>query len=145
MRKRMKGLFVPVDPQNYLPRLTILENVLYGKVSAMAGVQGELIEDIVAEVLEEKGLKRLVAETILDVKTSLEPMSLAICAISSVASRFTLFARRESRSHSSGLVIAAQWKIISGLFWRHRSPSASLSERSSFRASVPSGTDGCEL
>ena len=71
MRKRMKRLFVPVDPQNYLPRLTILENLLYGKVSAMAGVQGELIEDIVAEVLEEKGLKRLVAETILDVKTGL--------------------------------------------------------------------------
>ncbi len=71
MRERMKDLFVPVAPENYLPRLTLLENVLYGRISAMAGVQGELIEDIVAQVIEEHGLKRQVAETVLDARIGL--------------------------------------------------------------------------
>jgi putative ABC transport system ATP-binding protein len=77
MRERMKDLFVPVAPENYLPRLTMMENVLYGRISGMAGVQGELIEDIVAEIVAENGLKRLVAETILDVQTGLGGANLA--------------------------------------------------------------------
>ena len=77
MRARMKDLFVPVAPENYLPRLTLMENVLYGRISAIAGVQGELIEDIAAQVLDENGLKRLVAETILDVRTGLGGSNLA--------------------------------------------------------------------
>ncbi|MFK7763593.1 MAG: ABC transporter transmembrane domain-containing protein [Roseobacter sp.] len=71
MRERMQDLFVPVAPENYLPRLTLMENALYGRISSIAGVQGELIEDIVAELIEEKGLKRLVAETVLDIQTGL--------------------------------------------------------------------------
>ncbi|MEM9307216.1 MAG: ABC transporter transmembrane domain-containing protein [Pseudomonadota bacterium] len=77
MRERMKDLFVPADPENYLPRLSILENVLYGRVSDMAGVQGELVEDVVAEILDEKGLKRHVSEIIMDVKTGLGGANLA--------------------------------------------------------------------
>ena len=77
MRERMKDLFVPVDPQNYLPRLTVLENLLYGRIAAVAGVQGELIEDIVAETLEEHGLKRMIAETTLDIRTGLGGSNLA--------------------------------------------------------------------
>ncbi len=77
MRARMKDLFVSVAPENYLPRLTLMENVLYGRISAIAGVQGELIEDIAAQVLDENGLKRLVAETILDVRTGLGGSNLA--------------------------------------------------------------------
>ncbi|MGZ2255812.1 ABC transporter transmembrane domain-containing protein [Roseobacter sp. A03A-229] len=77
MRERMRGLFVPILPENYLPRLTLIENALYGRVSSMAGVQGELIEDLVAEVLSKHGLKRQVAETILDVKTGLGGTNLA--------------------------------------------------------------------
>ncbi|MFK7745685.1 MAG: ABC transporter transmembrane domain-containing protein [Roseobacter sp.] len=77
MRNRTKDLFVPIAPENYLPRLTLMENVLYGRISAIAGVQGELIEDIVAEAIEESGLKRYVAETILDVETGLGGANLA--------------------------------------------------------------------
>ncbi len=77
MRERMQDLFVPVAPDNYLPRLTLLENALYGRISAMAGVQGELIEDIVSQIIEEKGLKRLVAETVLDVHTGLGGSNIA--------------------------------------------------------------------
>ncbi|MEP2642530.1 ABC transporter transmembrane domain-containing protein [Roseobacter sp.] len=71
MRTRMRELFIPVQPENYLPRLTLLENALYGRISAIAGVRGKLVEDLVAEVLTESGLKRQVAETILDIKTGL--------------------------------------------------------------------------
>ena len=77
MRERMKDLFVPVAPENYLPRLTLMENVLFGRISAVAGVQGELIEDIVAEVLGDHGLKRYVAETVLDIRTGLGGSNLA--------------------------------------------------------------------
>ncbi|MCV3270129.1 ABC transporter transmembrane domain-containing protein [Roseobacter sinensis] len=77
MRERMRGLFVPIAPENYLPRLSLMENALYGRISAIAGVQGELIEDLVAEVLSEHGLKRQVAETVLDVKTGLGGTNLA--------------------------------------------------------------------
>lgn len=77
MRERMQDLFVPVAMDNYLPRLTLMENALYGRISAMAGVQGELIEDLVGEVLAEHGLKRQVAETILDIRTGLGGTNLA--------------------------------------------------------------------
>ncbi len=77
MRERMKDMFVAVAPENYLPRLTLMENVLYGRISALAGVQGELIEDVVVEVLAEHGLKRSVSETILDVQTGLGGANLA--------------------------------------------------------------------
>ncbi|WP_298840492.1 ABC transporter transmembrane domain-containing protein [uncultured Roseobacter sp.] len=77
MRARAQDLFVPITPDNYLPRLSIMENVLYGKISAVAGVQGELVEDVVAEVLTRHELKRLVAETILDVPTGLGGANLA--------------------------------------------------------------------
>ncbi|MEO9649581.1 MAG: ABC transporter transmembrane domain-containing protein [Roseobacter sp.] len=77
MRERMKDLFVPVEPDNYLPRLTLMENVLYGRISAIAGVQGELIEDIVAKIIDEAGLKRLVVEIMLDMQTGLGGSKLA--------------------------------------------------------------------
>lgn len=77
MRERMKDMFIEVAPENYFPRLTLMENVLYGRISAVAGVQGELIEDLVAEVLAEHELKRPVSETILDIKTGLGGSNLA--------------------------------------------------------------------
>ena len=77
IREHVKEMFIPITPDTYLPRLTLMENALYGRVSAMAGVQGEMIEDIVAEVLEKNGLKRLVSETILDVNVGLGGSNLA--------------------------------------------------------------------
>ncbi len=71
LRARTRGLFVPVSPENYLPRLTLMENALYGRLSAIAGLQGEVVEDVVADVLSEHGLRREVAETLLDVPTGL--------------------------------------------------------------------------
>ncbi|MEM6886717.1 MAG: ABC transporter transmembrane domain-containing protein [Pseudomonadota bacterium] len=77
IRERARDLFVPIAPENYLPRLSLLENALYGRISGIAGLQGELVEDVVAEVLTERGLKRRVAETLFNVRTGLGGANLA--------------------------------------------------------------------
>lgn len=71
LRDQMQGFFVPVDPDNFLPRMTLLENALYGRISMVAGAKGELIEDIVADLIRGKGLRRRVAETAFDIRTGL--------------------------------------------------------------------------
>ncbi|MEL7099186.1 MAG: ABC transporter transmembrane domain-containing protein [Pseudomonadota bacterium] len=71
LRTRTAGMFIPVAPENYLPRLSILENALYGRVSAMAGAKAEAIEDVVAELLVERDMRQLVAETVFDIETGL--------------------------------------------------------------------------
>ncbi|MEO0390324.1 MAG: ABC transporter transmembrane domain-containing protein, partial [Pseudomonadota bacterium] len=70
--RRMAGdMFIPIAPENYLPRLTILENAIYGAVSGMAGAKAAQVEDVIAELMVEKDLRRLVAETIFDIPTGL--------------------------------------------------------------------------
>ncbi len=71
LRARTSNMFIPIEPTNYLPRLTVMENALYGRISAMAGSKREEIENLVADVLVEKGLKRYVAEVIFDLETTL--------------------------------------------------------------------------
>jgi putative ABC transport system ATP-binding protein len=71
LRERTDNFFVPISPDTYLPRLTLLENALYGRISMVAGTKAELIEDLVAELLNESGIRRLVAETVFDIPTGL--------------------------------------------------------------------------
>ncbi len=71
LRDLMADMFVPIAPENYLPRLTILENALYGRVSAMAGARAREVEDLVSQLLVEEGLQGLVAETVFDIPTGL--------------------------------------------------------------------------
>ena len=71
LRKAAGDLFVKVDEDTYLPRLTLLENLIYGRVSNMAGARGDLVEDIVAEVLDAHGLRQYVVETIWDIETGI--------------------------------------------------------------------------
>ncbi len=71
MREQVKNLFIPIAPENYLPRLTVLENLLYGRISSMAGLQEDLVQDIVASVLEENGLKQLISTNLFDVPTAI--------------------------------------------------------------------------
>ena len=71
LRERARDLFVPIAPENYLPRLTVLENLLYGRISSMAGLQGEVLQDLVAEVLEEHDLKQLISVNLFDEKTAI--------------------------------------------------------------------------
>lgn len=71
LREQIGRLFVPIAPETYLSRLTLLENALYGRVSALAGAKADLIEDVVAGLLTEKGMRRHVAEVNFDLPTGL--------------------------------------------------------------------------
>ncbi|KIN63070.1 ABC transporter, permease protein [Sulfitobacter noctilucicola] len=71
LREQTADLFVPVSPEIYLPRLTLLENLLYGRISAMAGLQADLVRDVVADVLVKHDLKQMVSQTLFDVHTAI--------------------------------------------------------------------------
>ena len=71
LREQIGCLFVPIAPETYLSRLTLLENALYGRVSALAGAKADLIEEVVAGLLTEKGMRRHVAEVNFDLPTGL--------------------------------------------------------------------------
>lgn len=68
---RFSKLFVPFSKENLAPGFTVLENAIFGKISASAAAQRNELVDLVAETLLEAGLKRLVAELIYDVPTQL--------------------------------------------------------------------------
>lgn len=71
LRDHARNLFVPIAPENYLPRLTVLENAIYGRLSGMAGLQADLVQDVVVKVMEEHDLKRLVSVNLFDVPTAI--------------------------------------------------------------------------
>lgn len=70
MVQQLGGLFEPINPQKYIPIMTVMGNAIFGRISRMAGAREELIEDIVVQVLCEHGLRRLAAESIHDLATS---------------------------------------------------------------------------
>jgi ABC-type multidrug transport system fused ATPase/permease subunit len=71
LRDLVGGDFVPVSEDAYVPRLTVVENALFGRVSLMAGAKVDEIEDLVAEVLVEAGLRRRIATVIYDLPAGL--------------------------------------------------------------------------
>jgi putative ABC transport system ATP-binding protein len=71
LRGALGEMFVPLSPDSYLPRLTVMENALYGRVSLMAGAHAEEIEDVVAQAINEAGLRRRAASTMFDLPTGL--------------------------------------------------------------------------
>ena len=72
MLREMAGdLFVPVSPDTYVPRLTVVENAIFGRVSIMAGAKVQEIENEVAAVLIEHGLRQRVAAMMYDMPAGL--------------------------------------------------------------------------
>lgn len=71
LRANVGDLFVPVAPENYFPRLTVLENLIYGRISAMAGLQADLVQDVVNRVLEKHDLKRIISSNLFDIPTAI--------------------------------------------------------------------------
>ena len=78
MRARTSRLFIPIAPENYLPRLTLMENLLYGRISGMAGLQADLVQDEVARILEEHGLKSIISVNLLDAETAIGAANLPL-------------------------------------------------------------------
>ena len=68
---RSKGLFASLDPGAYVPRLSVMENALFGKVSLHAGDKARQVEDLVSEVLTAHGLKKRLALILYDLPTGL--------------------------------------------------------------------------
>ena len=71
LRRHAGELFVAVGPDVYIPRMTVVENAIYGRVSMMAGARADEIEDVVAEVLAEHGLRQRVSAIMYDLPTGL--------------------------------------------------------------------------
>jgi len=71
MREAAKDLFVPLAPDTYLPRMTVLENLIYGRISMFAGIQAELIIDAVCDVLKAHDLHADVATNLFDTATNI--------------------------------------------------------------------------
>ncbi len=65
------GLFEAVAPDRYLPRLTVLENALYGRISIRAGAKARQIEDLVAKILDERDLRKRLTAILYDLETGL--------------------------------------------------------------------------
>lgn len=70
MVSALDGLFDTINPQKYIPVMTVMGNALFGRMSNIVGAREKLIEDIVVDVLSEHGLRRLLAESIYDFVTS---------------------------------------------------------------------------
>ncbi|AVO37266.1 ABC transporter transmembrane domain-containing protein [Pukyongiella litopenaei] len=71
LRRRTGDLFVRLTPEIYAPRLTLLENAIYGRVSMMAGARAREIEDTVVEVLAAHDLRDEVAATVFDLRAGI--------------------------------------------------------------------------
>ena len=71
LRGALDGMFLPVTPEAYIPRLSVMENAIYGRVSLMAGAHAEDIENVVAEAMNEAGLRRRAAAIIYDLPSGL--------------------------------------------------------------------------
>jgi ABC-type multidrug transport system fused ATPase/permease subunit/CRP-like cAMP-binding protein len=71
MREKAGDMFLEMHPDRYIPRLTVIENALYGRVSMLAGSAADTIEDIVADACAEAGLKRRLATVMADTPTGL--------------------------------------------------------------------------
>mgnify|MGYP006133114079 CR=1 FL=1 len=71
LRELAKDLFVPVALDTFLPRMTLLENLIYGRISAIAGVQADLVVDAVSDVLREHDLRAQVARIAFDIPTAI--------------------------------------------------------------------------
>ncbi|EAQ43437.1 ABC transporter, permease protein [Roseobacter sp. MED193] len=68
---RSKGLFAALDPSSYAPRLSVMENALFGKVSLHAGDKARQVEALVSEVVTAQGLQKRLALILYDLPTGL--------------------------------------------------------------------------
>jgi putative ABC transport system ATP-binding protein len=71
LRASMNGMFIPVAPDTYIDRMTVMENALFGRISLTAGAHADDIEDVVAEAMNEAGLRRRAAAIIYDLPSGL--------------------------------------------------------------------------
>ncbi|MFK7764381.1 MAG: ABC transporter transmembrane domain-containing protein [Roseobacter sp.] len=76
LKAALSGTYAPLDEGNLAEGLSVLENVLYGKVSDHAGGRGDELRNIVTDVLEKEGLKSAVIGLIYDLPLGLNGANL---------------------------------------------------------------------
>jgi putative ABC transport system ATP-binding protein len=70
MLESMGNLFESIDPDRYIPVMTLMGNAIFGRISGMAGANEDLIVDLVGKVFEEHGLRRMIAQSIFDLEAT---------------------------------------------------------------------------
>ncbi len=68
---RLQDVFVSLDPDQFAPGLTVMENALFGKVSQIGGARSDEARKLIVDVLAENGARLLVVELIYDVPVAL--------------------------------------------------------------------------
>jgi ABC-type multidrug transport system fused ATPase/permease subunit len=71
LQEQMEELFAPITPDGYCIGLSVLENVIFGKVAESAGTKGEELRRVVSAVLADEGVNPLVLELVFDVPIAL--------------------------------------------------------------------------
>ncbi|MCB1363301.1 MAG: cyclic nucleotide-binding domain-containing protein [Rhodobacteraceae bacterium] len=64
-------MFVPFREDRYIPRLTLLENAVYGRMAMATGGRADAIEELVAETLTAHGLRRQIVSLVFDMSAGL--------------------------------------------------------------------------
>ena len=71
LRNYVGDLFEPIRADTYMPRLTVIENAIFGRVSIMAGAKADAVEEVVAEVMSEHDMRIRAAAIIYDMSIGL--------------------------------------------------------------------------
>lgn len=76
LKTEAAGLYAPLDPDEFSPGLTVLENAIFGKISDGAGTGTDQLREIVLKVLQDAGLRRAVTNLMYDMPTDLSGKNL---------------------------------------------------------------------
>lgn len=85
LMERLHDVFAPLDPAEFAPGLTVMENALFGKVSQVGGARSDDVRKLIADVLTENGARPLVVELIYDVPVALGGQNLPAALAEPVA------------------------------------------------------------
>ena len=70
MVEELGDMFEPLDPEKYIPVMTLLGNAIFGRISSTAGAREKEIEDLIVDVINEHGLRRIAAQSIFQLETT---------------------------------------------------------------------------
>ncbi len=71
LRAQTEDIYAPIAPDAHVLGLSVLENVLYGKLSDSAGTRGKELRSVVAQVLDAEGVSPMVLQLVFDLPIAL--------------------------------------------------------------------------
>jgi ABC-type multidrug transport system fused ATPase/permease subunit len=85
LQTSMQGVLSPIDPGAPVAGLTVLENALFGRISAAAGAKGDALRDLISAQMRTAGLDPLVLDLIFDMPLSLGGANLPALLVEALA------------------------------------------------------------